>query len=520
MRVSLLLALLAAALSLCLCVDARNSYIASHWHVAPTPAAGSALHRLNLALTQNAAGVKQLKDFVARVSDPTSDIYAQYKSKDEIRAMLAPSDATLAQIEQELLEAGALEVEVSTAGDFVTVLLPVSAVQNLFETETGKDVVLHVHTHAHSRRPLLRVAHGTGNPRFRSSHLRKHVQLVSGLTDFPDYPKERRMAKHAAKRNFRKRALDAAHKHKRFAVSGASKAQQTCANSAPDFGRLRSSQEDVSLSLIVYCSNGAATQDPVNLCSDNAPEVESFTLATSSRGTGIAQYVYQAKELTCKLNAAAGEVFCTLPTLSFDPWRHLKFAASTTFADGSTSPTTTYGAGLSPSSYVVSAKQGRAGHQCMRPLKFDRPRSLTRSLCSVVQTPNSIFARYGVPLGTRGTNPRNSQAVVAFEEQYIDVTTDYPAFLKEMGIPNQAVTIVGQNDPTQPGGESTLDIQVWKPSRRSPNELKLSSPRTAKLKLIVVLYRCLLCAVHQRSWAGCSVLLPELHWRRSREASR
>lgn len=354
----LCLSLCAAAILAFCCagVDARNSYLSSHWSVAATPAPASALHRLNLALTQSASGIKELREFVARVSDPTSENYAEYKTQAELRSMLAPSSSVLSQIETELLEAGAIEVDTSSSGDFVTVLLPVSAVQALFETEDGKDVALHVHTHAHSRRQLLRVAHhGSGSPRFRSAHLRKHVQLVSGLIDFADYPKERRLAKQAAKRSFRKRALSAvaagAKKHKRSVV--ASKAQQTCANSAPDFGRLRSSQEDVSLSLIVYCSNGVATQDPVNLCSDNAPEIESFTLATSSRGTGIAQYVYQAKELTCQLNQAAGEVFCTLPTLSFDPWRHLKFAASTTFADGTVSPTTTYGAGLSPSSYVV-----------------------------------------------------------------------------------------------------------------------------------------------------------------------
>lgn len=50
--------------------------------------------------------------------------------------------------------------------------------------------------------------------------------------------------------------------------------------------------------------------------------------------------------LRCQLNFATGEVIVLIR-------RHLNFAASTTVADGTVSPTTTYGAGLSPSSYVV-----------------------------------------------------------------------------------------------------------------------------------------------------------------------
>ena len=43
-------------------------------------------------------------------------------------------------------------------------------------------------------------------------------------------------------------------------------------------------------------------------------------------------------------------------------------------------------------------------------------------------TPDVIFSRYNVPAGTRGTNPGNSQAVTAFELQYINVDTDLMQF--------------------------------------------------------------------------------------------
>jgi len=35
-------------------------------------------------------------------------------------------------------------------------------------------------------------------------------------------------------------------------------------------------------------------------------------------------------------------------------------------------------------------------------------------------------------------------------------------FFDLVGLPRQTPAVVGQNDPTQPGGESTLDIQVFR----------------------------------------------------------
>ena len=74
-------------------------------------------------------------------------------------------------------------------------------------------------------------------------------------------------------------------------------------------------------------------------------------------------------------------------------------------------------------------------------------------------TPNTIFERYSVPLTTRGSSANNSQAVVAFENQFIDVDGDFKNFAHELGLKFVQPEIDGLNDPTQPGGESTLDIQ-------------------------------------------------------------
>jgi len=62
-----------------------------------------------------------------------------------------------------------------------------------------------------------------------------------------------------------------------------------------------------------------------------------------------------------------------------------------------------------------------------------------------------------VPQGYRATNPNNSQAVTAFEEQYISLS-DIRKFFQFVGLPYQDPKIVGINNETNPGGESTLDV--------------------------------------------------------------
>ncbi len=39
-------------------------------------------------------------------------------------------------------------------------------------------------------------------------------------------------------------------------------------------------------------------------------------------------------------------------------------------------------------------------------------------------TPNTVFSMYNIPQSFRGTNATNSQAVTAFEQQYIDIDGD------------------------------------------------------------------------------------------------
>jgi tripeptidyl-peptidase-1 len=74
--------------------------------------------------------------------------------------------------------------------------------------------------------------------------------------------------------------------------------------------------------------------------------------------------------------------------------------------------------------------------------------------------PQTVWNLYGIPNNFMILNPKYSQSVVEFEQQYYN-PSDLSLFFDEMGIPGSEtpVTVIGPNDPTSPGFESSLDIQ-------------------------------------------------------------
>mmetsp|Transcript_10314 Transcript_10314/g.15543 ORF Transcript_10314/g.15543 Transcript_10314/m.15543 type:complete len:581 (+) Transcript_10314:379-2121(+) len=74
-------------------------------------------------------------------------------------------------------------------------------------------------------------------------------------------------------------------------------------------------------------------------------------------------------------------------------------------------------------------------------------------------TPDVARTLYGVPRGSRGVVSSNSQSVAEFDGQYYS-PSDLNQFLTLNGLPNITLTLAGDggNDPSQPGGESTLDV--------------------------------------------------------------
>jgi hypothetical protein len=341
---SLVVLLVVAAVALCCVsgVDARNSYVASNWEssssLSSSAVSGDTLHRVNLALRQR--NVEQLHALVARVSDPEHVQYGRYRSLDDLASLLAPSDADLVELESVLLAAGALEVDLVASRDFVSVLLPVSAIQKLWSAPDGKQLELRVHRHVHSGRQLLRINDGGSFvPRAEQFPvLERVVELVSGLSDFMDYPRERKLARQAATDKARRKAFaakaafetvalessssaapvssDAARRHSRIALfSGKSAAKlspfvQSCTSSAPDFGRLKGSHEDVAVTVVPYCKNGQPTKDHVNLCSDFPPQIIGFQLALLPRAHSDMHVSLDRSQVVCENKPDGSAVTC------------------------------------------------------------------------------------------------------------------------------------------------------------------------------------------------------------------
>eukprot|EP01126_Amoeba_proteus_P006024 TRINITY_DN1208_c0_g2_i2.p1 TRINITY_DN1208_c0_g2~~TRINITY_DN1208_c0_g2_i2.p1 ORF type:complete len:710 (-),score=120.24 TRINITY_DN1208_c0_g2_i2:95-2224(-) len=74
-------------------------------------------------------------------------------------------------------------------------------------------------------------------------------------------------------------------------------------------------------------------------------------------------------------------------------------------------------------------------------------------------TPQKLWNYYRIPVDRRVVAGDFAQCVVEFEQQYYS-PEDLQQFFAEMGLPSTTpVTVIGPNDPSQPGGEANLDIQ-------------------------------------------------------------
>lgn len=373
----------------------------THWERTGS-APDEALMRLSVALKMR--NVKALHDAVKAVSDPrrAGSTYAKYWSSERIAHEFAPHAHDAEAVAAYFRNAGAARVELTAARDFLVVDMPVSAL----EQAIGLDVFQW--THRASGRVVYRTAEHAHErwPR----EVRDRTDIITGVSDMIDYPHERKAMKHVLKAQA-----------KALAAS-----QGACTSSAPDFeGRILGGSGDIGVQMTLYCSNGQPSTNLQSPCADFPPAVSAVTLNVQPLGPHAAQNVTAPiSALQCKMRG--GAVFCIFPTVYVPQYSRLQITAQTTYADGSQSEVATYPTAFSTSSY---------------------------------STPQAIFERYGVPDGTRGTHPKNSQSVTAFELQFIDVDGDLMQFFDAMGLARQQPVIVGQNNQSIPGGESTLDIQ-------------------------------------------------------------
>jgi hypothetical protein len=98
---------------------------------APVPA--HLPHRSVLSLRQR--NLDALQRRFDAVSDPAHDAYGRHMSHDDVRAMIAPRDDDVLELQHYLLRHGATACELTRTGDAMTVTMPVAAVNAVFGVE-------------------------------------------------------------------------------------------------------------------------------------------------------------------------------------------------------------------------------------------------------------------------------------------------------------------------------------------------------------------------------------------------
>ncbi|KAH9896701.1 subtilisin-like protein [Cubamyces lactineus] len=138
--------------------------------VGPAPAEQTI--SLRLALTQS--DPDGVIDSLYKVSDPDSASYGQYLSKNEVEQFIAPQAATVNAVNAWLKENGLTSKSLSPAGDWISIQVPVSKANDLFNTNFS--VFRHTGSGAETIRTL---SYSLPAP------LQGHVDLVHPTVSFP-----------------------------------------------------------------------------------------------------------------------------------------------------------------------------------------------------------------------------------------------------------------------------------------------------------------------------------------------
>jgi tripeptidyl-peptidase I len=147
-------------------IEPRSAYKVKSDHPVPSQwnrvdrAPSNHLLELRIGLTQ--AKFRDLERDLYEVSSPSHSRYGQHLSPEQINELVAPSEDSLALVEEWLADHGVEDVAYTTARDWIKVELPVSTVERLLDTEyhtwsreDGRSVIrtsawsLPAHLHSH-----------------------------------------------------------------------------------------------------------------------------------------------------------------------------------------------------------------------------------------------------------------------------------------------------------------------------------------------------------------------------------
>ncbi|TDL24744.1 family S53 protease-like protein [Rickenella mellea] len=137
------------------------------------PAAAEATLTLRIALAQN--DMAGLENALYDVSTPSSPLYGQHLSKEQVEAYVKPNQNTVSAVNAWLSSNGLTASKSSPAGDWLTVSVPVSKANQLFSADFT------VFKHSDTGKETIRTMSYS-----IPASLKGHIDLVHPTTTFPD----------------------------------------------------------------------------------------------------------------------------------------------------------------------------------------------------------------------------------------------------------------------------------------------------------------------------------------------
>jgi subtilase family serine protease len=363
---------------------------------------------LRIALTHSVKGKALLVSRADEVADPQSKSYGEYLSKAEIGELLMNNEESERVVRDWLRDAELIDEQTRVDSVITRDWLVVHNVRLDRLAAALGGVQFHAYEHRGSGRTLRRTLDQPKLP----AHVAPHVELMLGVGDFFDHKRERRAAAQLVANKARAATADAT----------TTAAPKAVATNTPDISSLRGSHQRMAVSLRVYNLAG----QPMT-----ALEPKSYINGNITDRSGQQFFFLSAIDAPDCTIDASNTVVCSYYLTSSIPYARVTVTAQAVYS--------------TPQGYVYG-DIGVMGYNATLAPWID---------------PATAADIYRIPQNTFATSGRATQAVVAFEEQYISMD-DLKKYYHLHGLPFNASLfhIIGPNHPSSPGGESTLDI-TW-----------------------------------------------------------
>lgn len=410
-------------------------------------------HRIVLSLRQR--NVNVLKARFEAAADPTHTDYSKHMTHGEMRALIAPLDDDVLELQHYLFTNGALSCELTRTGDAMTVMMPVSAVNKLF----GVTLQTFRRTY-HTERHILRSAHTHTLP--VASPLARHVEMVHGVSDFPP---PTRMTVHDINEYMNAEVV-------KPTPSLIDDTLVAAANAQVDSARVMS-VEEYTASQIHPCAGPPfapqAAPFPARAAGSSAPMVYCGASRTGAKSLSVTFSPFCPDGKIARVNPAGqlcnglmdGTVLMTSAREngSHKKTVHAKVACrATDMADGRVAcsaamPVSEYGVPLVITVAIQYASNGATSMSQPTTLPFP-------VVATPLVEPTTLYDLYKVPRSelTKPSPANITGSVAEFESQFMSFS-DLAQFRQRFKLPPSAVRIVGPNYPHHQGGEANLDIQ-------------------------------------------------------------